>query len=198
MRPFRLEQLKDVHVFEVDFPATQALKREKLKTIDLPERHHLTYVPIDFNKDDLAMELSNAGYDPNVKTLFIWEGVTMYLDAESVNATLKFISSNSAKGSTLYFDYLFQSVLDGTCMHPEAVHVRETKSFNGHGTEKYTYGIEEEKIEQFLADHGFRLTEHMTGETLKERYFHGPNAKRYLFRICGFVHAEIDSKKGIN
>lgn len=194
MRAYRLEELKNIPVFEVDFPATQALKREKLKALKLPERHHLTYVPIDFNKDDLATELTKAGYDPNLKTLFTWEGVTMYLDAESVDATLAFIASNTAKGSTLYFDYLMQSVLDGRCDYPEAVVVRKTKSFNGHGTEKYTYGIEETEIENFLNQRGFKLLEHMTGDSLKERYFHGKNAKRYVFRICGFVHAEIIGK----
>ncbi len=191
MRAFRMEELKDIHVFEVDFPATQALKREKLKLMDLPKRHHLTYVPIDFNKDDLATELSKAGYDPSIQTLFVWEGVTMYLDAGSVDATLKFVATHAAAGSTLYFDYMFNSVLDGTNMTREALLVRETKSFNGHGTEKYTYGIDENEIESFLAERGFKLLEHMTADSLKERYFHGENADRYIFRICGFVHAEV-------
>lgn len=192
MRPFRMEELKNVHVFEVDFPATQAMKREKLKTIELPERHHLTYVPIDFNRQDLGTELSRAGYDASIRTLFIWEGVTMYLDTASVDATLHYISTHAAKGSTLYFDYLFHSVLDGSNMSREAVLVRETKSFNGHGTEKYTYGIEESEIGSFLSARGFTLKEHMTADSLKDRYFHGINAKRYLFRICGFVHAEVN------
>ena len=191
MRPFRMEELRDVHVFEVDFPATQAFKREKLKHMDLPKRHHLTYVPIDFNKDGLATELTKAGYDPTIRTFFIWEGVTMYLDAASVDATLKYVTTHAAAGSTLYFDYLFNSVLDGTNMTSEALLVRKTKSFNGHGTEKYTFGIDENKIENFLAERGFKLLEHMTADSLKVRYFHGENAKRYIFRICGFVHAEV-------
>lgn len=191
MRAYRLEELKDIHVFEVDFPATQNLKLEKLKDIHLPERHHLTYVPVDFNKDALSEKLSQAGFDPKIKTLFIWEGVTMYLNSEAVHATLKFIASNALAGSTLYFDYLFQSVLDGRSTLPEAVLVRKTKSFGGRGTEKYTFGIEESEIEGFLNQRGFNLLEHMTAETLKARYFQGENAKRYIFGICGFVHAAI-------
>ena len=198
MRPFRLDVLKDIHVFEVDFPATQALKREKLKSIELPERHHLTYVPIDFNKDDLGTELAKAGYDSTIKTLFIWEGVTMYLDADSVDTTLKYIASNSAPESTLYFDYLFQSVLDGRNMAKEAVLVRETKSFNGHGTEKYTFGIEETEIEVFLSERGFQLLQHTfctikDGRVLPRSYF----VRDRLWKNPKFIGAKTSNFYGI-
>jgi methyltransferase (TIGR00027 family) len=191
MRAFRLEELKDIPVFEVDFPATQQLKQRKLEAIELPQRNLLHYVPIDFNKDEQGDIFAKAGYDHTLKTLFIWEGVTMYLDAESVDRTLAFIASNTGTGTTVYFDYLMQSVLDGRCNYLEAVAVRNTASFNSDGIEKYTYGIEESSIEQFLSQRGFKLLEHMTGELLKARYFHGENAKRYVFRICGFVHAQV-------
>ena len=191
MRTFRLEELRNVHVFEVDFPATQELKKQKLTEIELPERSKLSYVPVDFNKDNLGEKLTDAGYDPKLKTLFIWEGVTVYLDAESVNRTLAFVASNTGKGSTLYFDYLMQSVLDGSCKYPEATAVRKTKSFNSDGVEKYTFGIDDTGIESFLSSRGFKLLEHMTGESLKTRYFFGENSSRYVFRICGFVHAEV-------
>lgn len=194
MRAYRLDELKDIPVFEVDFPATQAMKKDKLKSIELPERKQLSYVPIDFNKDELGVELTKAGYNPKVKTLFLWEGVTMYLDANSIDATLNYIAAKAATGSTLYFDYLFLSVLDGRCNLPEAIGVRKTGSFAGRGTEKYTFGIEETEIGQFLAERGLHLLEHMTGESLKSRYFHGKNAKRYVFGICGFVHAEVPAK----
>lgn len=194
MRAFRLEELKDIPVFEVDFPATQQLKQQKLAAIDLPERNQLHYVPIDFIKDELGDVLAKAGYEHHLKTLFIWEGVTMYLDAASVDRTLAFVASNSGKGTTLYFDYFLLSVLDGRCTYPEAIAVRETRSFNSDGIEKYTFGIEDSEINRFLSKRGFTLLEHMTGESLKERYFHGENAKRYVFRICGFVHAQVQSQ----
>ncbi len=191
MRAFRLEELKDIHVFEVDFPATQQLKQRKLEAIELPERNRLSYVSIDFNRDELGEVLAKSGYDHSVKTLFIWEGVTMYLDAESIDRTLAFIASNTGNGSSLYFDYLMQSVLNGSCPYPEAVAVRKSESFNSDGVEKYTYGIEESAIPQFLSERNFKLLEHMTGESLKDRYFHGQNANRYVFRICGFIHAQV-------
>lgn len=191
MRAYRLEELRNIPVFEVDFPATQALKQQKLQTMQLPQRQQLHYVPVDFNRDLLSRELHRAGFDPLLKSLFIWEGVTMYLDAAAVDVTLQYIASHAAAGSTLYFDYLYQSVLDGRSTLPEALVVRNTRSFNGHGTERYTYGIEESCLPEFLQTRGFELIEHLNAHHLKDRYFHGKNAQRYLFGICGFVHAKV-------
>ncbi|MDP6909377.1 MAG: SAM-dependent methyltransferase, partial [Flavobacteriales bacterium] len=118
-RAFRLRELQNVSVFEVDFPATQSYKQTRLKRLSGLPKDHITYVPIDFNKDKLEEVLTKAGYDPNVRTVFTWEGVTMYLDAEAVDGTLAFIARNKAIGTTLYFDYFLKSVLDGTCQNPE-------------------------------------------------------------------------------
>lgn len=48
--------------------------------ISLPEQ--VTFLPIDFTKDDLAEVLGQAGYLTDRRTLFIWEGVTYYLLAD--------------------------------------------------------------------------------------------------------------------
>jgi len=189
MRAYRIAELKTAKVFEVDFPATQQLKRSKLRELNITAPELLEYVSIDFNKQQLDEALMAAGFDAAQPTFFIWEGVTMYLDARSVDATLNAIHNLSAPSSSLYFDYLYKSVLDGRNTLPEAIAVRESQSFAGRGSEKYTYGIEESEMKQFLAQRGFDLLENLSGDDLKSRYFHGENAYRYVFRICGFVLA---------
>lgn len=191
MRGVRLKELHDKRVFEVDFPATQLYKLNKLKRLKQVPNQHITYVQIDFNKDDLSQVLINAEYNSNEKTLFIWEGVTMYLNESAVDDTLNIVSQNQARGSSIYFDFLLKSVLDGTCDYPEAINVRETGSFNGGGVERYTFAIDGNKLESFLTQRGFTMIEEMRGKTLQKRYFHGKNSDRYVFRICGFVHAKI-------
>jgi methyltransferase (TIGR00027 family) len=193
MRAYRINELKDATVFEVDFPATQQLKRNKLKELNIAKPEGLIYVPIDFNRQRLDEVLSAAGFNPKQPTFFVWEGVTMYLDSNSVDATLQSIRALSAPNSFLYFDYLHQSVLNGTNSLPEAIAVRESQSFAGRGSEKYTYGIEESEMKEFLAQRGFNLIEHSSGDDLKQRYFHGEGSRRYVFRICGFVLAQARS-----
>ena len=115
-RAYRFGELKEkVKVFEVDHPATQKVKIEKVSRMLGSLPGHVVYVPIDFEKERLDKKLFESGYDKSLKTLFIWEGVTMYITAEAVDETLAFVAGNSGKGSSIIFNYIFRSVLDGTC-----------------------------------------------------------------------------------
>jgi len=190
-RALRLAPLQRIRVFEVDFPDTQRNKREMLHVLPDVNLDHITYVPIDFNSQTLHQALTPAGYDPDLRTLFLWEGVTMYLDAEAVDATLAFIAQNTAAGSSLYFDYFLKSVMDGRCQLPEAVALRKMRSFNADGVEQFTFHIDEEELNGFLLARGFRLVEEMRGASLHARYFHGKNEGRYVHQVCGYVHCAI-------
>jgi methyltransferase (TIGR00027 family) len=94
-RAYRFGNLKQgVKVFEVDHPATQQIKMKKVRSVlgSLPA--HVTYVGIDFNRDSLEQQLPECGFKEQLKTLFIWEGVVMYLGAQAVDSTLSFIAQH--------------------------------------------------------------------------------------------------------
>jgi methyltransferase (TIGR00027 family) len=113
-RAYRFDELiRNVKVFEVDHPATQKVKIEKIKKIFGFQPNHVFYIPIDFEREKLDKRFFESGYDRNLKTLYIWEGVTMYITAEAVDKTLAFVTNNSGKGSSIIFNYIFQSVVDG-------------------------------------------------------------------------------------
>jgi methyltransferase (TIGR00027 family) len=96
---------KGLSVFEVDYPATQAWKREQLKTAGISIPDSLTFVPIDFEIQTLARRLQEAGFREDVPSFFSWLGVTMYLNRKTVMATLKQIISSTPSGSAIVFDY---------------------------------------------------------------------------------------------
>src|SRR5262245_2887812 len=80
--------LARVSVFEVDRPAMQALKKQRVQeAVGVPPAN-LTYVEGDLLHDDLRELLTSRGYDPRRKTFFILEGVTMYLPGDAVKRTL--------------------------------------------------------------------------------------------------------------
>jgi methyltransferase (TIGR00027 family) len=178
-RAYRFDGLKGgVKVFEVDHPATQQAKVKKLTGIlgpgDLPD--YVTFVPIDFTRDSLDVRLPECGYSDRLKTLFIWEGVTEYLDAPSVDDTLAFVSHHSAPGSAVVFDYMYQQVLDGRVKgHSEVSSMRRYRGFSG---EVLSFGIEEGQVEPFLLERGFSKVRNVTAAELHERYFKGKNAPR--------------------
>src|ERR1700742_1608223 len=93
----------DVRVFEVDFPATQAWKRERLRESGLAIPHTLTFAPVDFERESLADGLARAGFRYDRPAFFQWLGVTPYLTRATISSTLDFIAG--IPGSAVAFDY---------------------------------------------------------------------------------------------
>jgi methyltransferase (TIGR00027 family) len=99
-----------LHVFEVDHPATQTWKRTRLDEVGIALPDDLTFAPVDFETQTLEEGLRVAGYDPGKSTFFSWLGVTEYLTADAVMATLRFIAS-APMGSAVVFDYMLSPSL---------------------------------------------------------------------------------------
>ena len=97
----------DVHVFEVDHPATQAWKRECLTGagIAIPAGPAgVTFVAVDFEQQRLDEELERAGFRRDEPAIIAWLGVTMYLAEEAVWSVLRYVMDRPA-GSAVVFDY---------------------------------------------------------------------------------------------
>ena len=187
-RAYRFEQLKEhVRVFEVDHPATQQVKLGKLEKIfgELPV--HVTYVPIDFNQETLQ-KLFDFGFNPQSKTLFIWEGVAHYLTAEAVDQTLSFVSKHSGTGSSIIFDYVYTSALTTAHKRGEIIRMQRAKRYTGEGL---VFGIEEGQVDEFLRVRGYTQIQNVTSEDLKRAYFTGVNQTRTIAPIYAIVHATV-------
>ena len=171
-----------VTTFEVDYPATQASKIERVKKLfdKLPE--NVVYAPIDFNIETLDKLLA-CGFDRSLKSLFIWEGVTMYLEGETIEATLTWVRTNTAPGSSIIFDYQDTSTL--TRRH---IAYRVLNRLTG---EKRVFGIEKEQMEALLTRKGFIHLVDVTAEQLKSLYCKGPNQRRPVAKYYSILHAEV-------
>lgn len=93
-----------LRIFEVDHPATQAWKRQRLADAAIPLPPSLTFAPIDFERQTLAKGLEAAGFDPAEQTFFTWLGVVPYLSEAAVFATLAAIAALPG-GAQVVFDY---------------------------------------------------------------------------------------------
>jgi methyltransferase (TIGR00027 family) len=94
----------NLHVFEVDHPATQTWKRELLAMSKLPIPTTLTHVPVDFERQSLRQQLLHADFDFTVPTATSWLGVVPYLTPEAFAATARVLGRLPA-GSSIVFDY---------------------------------------------------------------------------------------------
>ena len=93
-----------VRILEVDHPATQAWKRERLAAAAIPIPPSLSFAPLDFERETLADGLSAAGFDPGLHTFFTWLGVVPYLSESAIFSTLRFVAG-LAHGAHVVFDY---------------------------------------------------------------------------------------------
>lgn len=103
-RAWRMNELGDAVVYEVDHPATQAYKRSRMGG-RRPAARDVRFVSVDFERDDLGASLARAGHDAMELSTWVWEGVTPYLTAEAVAGTLDVVRARSADGSVLVLTY---------------------------------------------------------------------------------------------
>lgn len=161
-------------IFELDITPTQNRKRECLKKarIDIPDEVKL--IPIDFNKESIKDVLGRAGYDFEGKTLFIWEGVSYYLDPESVDVTLAFISHYAHPESTIAFDYTVPITEDNLDDYYGAKAFAQTMQEH-HGDEELTFSINDREIESFLATRDLKILDHLDNQEIERRYLTDDN-----------------------
>jgi methyltransferase (TIGR00027 family) len=160
-RAYRLPAGTRVRCFEVDTPRTQRFKREMLQKAGM-DATRVTFVPADFAREDWFAKLAGAGFAPDQPSIFLWEAVTMYLDRETVERTLRRIAS-TARGSVVAFDY-FSSELPTE----RSLFLRSARAaLKAMGEPFRSFGIDtippaSQQAATFLASCGLALEEHRT------------------------------------
>lgn len=152
-RAYRIPSIARAAVFEVDHPSTSAAKRRVVERAlgSLPQQ--VRFVPIDFNSENLSSAMISAGYEPSLRTLFIWEGVTNYLTEAAVDATLRWCTS-AAAGSTVLFTYVHRQVLESPATFEGTENLLATLRASG---EHWTFGLDPSDLPHFLAQRGLVL-----------------------------------------
>jgi methyltransferase (TIGR00027 family) len=102
---YRTPLAADLRIFEVDFPATQARKRQMIAAAGIAVPDTLTYVGVDFERETLAAALDDAGFAAAKRSFFSWLGVVPYLTEAAVFSTLGYIAGLPGGGEVV-FDYV--------------------------------------------------------------------------------------------
>lgn len=156
-------------VFEVDFPATGAWKRERLADAGIEVPENVAYVGVDFETDDLVARLAEAGFDVVEPAFFLWLGVVPYLSQEAVAATLRAIAS--VPGSEVVLDYTNPAHdLEPGAQRDRADLVARVAAFG----EPLSPGLETAPLHALLADLGFTEVEDLDRPQIRERLLGRP------------------------
>jgi len=153
--------------FEVDHPATQADKRAIVSR--RPELcPNLTFVPVDFEKDDLADALLAAGFDPSRRALVSWLGVTMYLEQRVTIGTLARLRRVLAPGSSVIFDAYPRREETAFKEQPMFAAARAMTATQG---EPMIGAFDSPAFAKAIADKGWRIADVMKGDAMRRRWF---------------------------
>jgi methyltransferase (TIGR00027 family) len=96
---------RDLQIYEIDHPATQALKRQRLRDCGIAPPASVHFLAADLAEEGLAAALARSSFDPALRSFVSWLGVTMYLTRAANLATLRAIAQCAASGSELVFTY---------------------------------------------------------------------------------------------
>jgi methyltransferase (TIGR00027 family) len=156
-----------LHVFEVDFPATEQWKHELLAESKIEIPNNLTYVPLDFEHQTLAEGLAEAGFDAGSPAFFGWLGVVPYLTLEAFRSTLAMIGTLPT-GTAVSFDYVFSP----DTLSPKRRQIFDTlaKRVEAAG-EPFRLFFAPDELEGELRRAGFQRIEQLDSDGLNELYF---------------------------
>ncbi len=160
----------ELRVWEVDHPATQGWKRERLAESAITIPTPAPFVPVDFAHQDLEQALVAAGLDLGKPTFFSWLGVAPYLERPAIDALLRFVARASATGGGIVFDYFVpphtQPLLIRLLL---ALRRRRLKKIG----EPWRSYFDPAELTAQLRTLGFREVTDFTPEMINERYFSG-------------------------
>jgi methyltransferase (TIGR00027 family) len=164
-----------LRVIEVDHPATQKLKRERLAAAGIEVPGSVTYLPIDFAATRLAdaLKLESPAF-------FSWLGVVPYLEVPAIRETFRFVASHPA--SELVFDF-------GS--RPESLSFAGRMVFRMIAARVASVGepfktfFEPQDLARTMRECGFSAVDVLSPDELNRRYFSG---RTDALRLGGMLH----------
>ena len=160
---------EDLRIFEVDHPATQAWKRTCLKQGEIHVSDRVTFVPVDFESEDLMARLTASGFDRNAPAFCSWLGVVPYLTREAAVETLRSLGSLPV-GSGVAFDYGVKR---------ESLSLMQRMAFDrlaervARAGEPFRLGFDPAELRDVLQQCGFARVEDLDASAIADRYFAG-------------------------
>jgi methyltransferase (TIGR00027 family) len=162
---YRLARKTQIPIFEVDQPVNIARKTAVVQRALGEQPVSVRLVSLDFEHDDVLDVLARHGYNPDSRTFFVWEGVTQYLSAEAVDATLNGLRQ-ATSGSRLVFTYVRRDFIDGINLYGGDALYRRFRQRR----QLWQFGMAPQEVATFLAGHQWQLAEQAGPDLIMRRY----------------------------
>lgn len=189
-RAYRIGTLKGrMKVFEIDRPETISRKIGILTTIfgRLPD--HVVFIPHDLGQGPWWPALEAAGFSPVKKTLFLLEGLVMYLSRPEVGELLAGIARHAGTGSTVLFDFVPQSLADGSSNAEGGQNIRDWTIMIG---EPIQSGFADGEVVPFITGLGYSDVQVIPSRAFTQKYFTGKKAGRKVSGLMSLAYVVVN------
>ena len=161
--------LEGVRIFEIDHPATQAVKLRRMANFaETNNTDDFEALPLDFERGSLADRLQQSTFDPAVPAMLAWQGVIYYLSTPAIEHTLRSVHATTAVGSELMFDFLLPRETGGRDKNPALSLARLVTAPMG---ERYISYHTVDDLVELLGRTGFTLEKVWLHDELQATYF---------------------------
>ena len=160
---------RQLQIYEVDHPATQAWKRERLAAAGIAAPRNLRWVSIDFEQQTLAAGLRESTFDAARPAFFSWLGVTQYLTLPAIDATLKVVAA-LPQPSTIVLSFMLP---DDDLPPEEVAAARAVANEAARKGEPWPSRIAPQDLADRLNRLGFREVIYLSPAEASTRYFAG-------------------------
>lgn len=196
-RAYRFAKLNQgTRIFELDAPPTQDRKKKCIRKAQIDISENVIFVPINFNQESIKNKLEKAGYKHDQNTLFIWEGVSYYLELESVETTLEFVRQASHEETFIGFDYT-TSISDDNMDNFYGVREFTQAMNHHHANEELMFSIDDSKTASFLEQRGLKIVSHLDNKEIERTFLLDENGSQ-IGQITGhfrFVLASANNQE---
>ncbi len=164
----RRDLCEDIRVFELDHPATQKAKKERLSELHVELPKNLEFIPVDFEKQSITEVLKRSSYVCEMPAFFSCLGTLHFLTRDAVFKTLRSLTSLAAPGSEIVFDYRIPDALIGP---KDLKRVNKNRRFAARHGEPVITLFDPSMLVTEMEDLGLELIENLSPKEQKVRYF---------------------------
>jgi methyltransferase (TIGR00027 family) len=182
---YRIPGLSRLQTYEVDFLETIEAKRTVLIRLFGKVPDHVRLVPADFNRQEVMDALEGAGYSQEMRSCFVWEGVTQYISEAAVRKMFEFLQ-NASQGSQLVFTYIRKDFIEGWNMYDLEMLYRLTRQRK----DFWQFGMLPEEVGGFLEAYGWRELEQVGSTEYQQRFLKPAGRIMPVMAVERCVYAE--------
>jgi methyltransferase (TIGR00027 family) len=161
---------RSLRVIEVDQPASQTLKRDRLAEAGIAIPPNVTFASVDFEREPLRDGLGRYDVSLAAPTFFSWLGVTMYLTESAIDSVLQTVVDYPTESEIVFTFAQPPADVSDTPIGERPPTLAEAAANVGEPWQSY---FDVATLAQKLRSMGFSSVEFLTPEEAKRVYFAG-------------------------